>query len=62
MSGKGKMLLMDDEQIILDVTREVLNFLNYDVMFAKEGRLQLTSTNKKKPPGRLLISSSLICR
>jgi CheY-like chemotaxis protein len=37
MSGKGKILLMDDEQIILDVTQEVLSFLGYDVMFAKEG-------------------------
>ena len=37
MTGKGKVLLMDDEQIILDVTLEVLKFLGYDVMFAKNG-------------------------
>jgi len=37
MTGKGKVLLMDDEQIILDVTLEVLKFLGYDVMFAKDG-------------------------
>jgi CheY-like chemotaxis protein len=37
MTGKGKILLMDDEQIILDVTQEVLKFLGYDVMFAQEG-------------------------
>jgi len=37
MAGKGKILLMDDEQIILDVTQEVLSFLGYDVMFAKDG-------------------------
>jgi len=37
MAGKGKILLMDDEQIILDVTHEVLSFLGYDVMFAKDG-------------------------
>ena len=30
MAGKGKVLLMDDEQIILDVTLEVLRFLEYD--------------------------------
>lgn len=28
---------MDDEQIILDVTHEVLKFLGYDVMFAQDG-------------------------
>lgn len=37
MTSKGKVLLMDDEQIILDVTLEVLKFLGYDVMFAKDG-------------------------
>ena len=37
MPGKAKILLMDDEQIILDMTRDVLDFLNYDVMFAKDG-------------------------
>jgi CheY-like chemotaxis protein len=36
-SSKGKVLLMDDEQIILDVTREVLQFLGYDVLFARDG-------------------------
>jgi CheY-like chemotaxis protein len=37
MTSKGKVLLMDDEQIILDVTLEVLKFLGYSVMFAREG-------------------------
>ncbi len=37
MAGKRKILLMDDEQIILDVTNEVLTFLGYDVSFAKDG-------------------------
>jgi CheY-like chemotaxis protein len=37
MAGKGKVLLMDDEQIILDVTLEVLKFLGYEVMFAQNG-------------------------
>jgi CheY-like chemotaxis protein len=37
MVSKGKILLMDDEQVILDVTDEVLKFLGYDAMFAKEG-------------------------
>jgi CheY-like chemotaxis protein len=37
MASNGKILLMDDEQIILDVTLEVLRFLGYDVLFAKDG-------------------------
>lgn len=37
MASKGKVLLMDDEQIILDVTNEVLKFLGYEVMFARDG-------------------------
>jgi len=41
MAGKGKILLMDDEQIILDVTQEVLAFLGYDVVFARDGQAAL---------------------
>jgi len=37
MTSNGKILLMDDEQIILDVTYEVLKFLGYEVMFARDG-------------------------
>lgn len=37
MTSKGRVLLMDDEQIILDVTLEVLKFLGYDVAFARDG-------------------------
>lgn len=41
MTSKGKILLMDDEQIILDVTREVFAFLGYDVEFARDGQAAL---------------------
>ena len=41
MTSKGKILLMDDEQIILDVTREVLAFLGYEVEFARDGQAAL---------------------
>lgn len=37
ITSKGKVLLMDDEQIILDVTLEVLQFLGYEVQFARDG-------------------------
>jgi CheY-like chemotaxis protein len=51
MAGKGKVLLMDDEQIILDVTLEVLRFLEYDVMFAREGTAALELYKHEKEAG-----------
>ena len=48
MANKRKILLMDDEQIILDVTREVLSFLGYDVMFAKDGSEAIDLYRKEK--------------
>jgi CheY-like chemotaxis protein len=49
--AKGKVLLMDDEQIILDVTNEVLKFLDYEVMFAKDGTVAIELYNKEKTAG-----------
>jgi CheY-like chemotaxis protein len=51
MASKGKVLLMDDEQIILDVTHEVLKFLGYDVMFAREGGAAIDLYKKEKLNG-----------
>jgi CheY-like chemotaxis protein len=51
MTGKGKILVMDDEQIILDVTQEVLNFLNYDGMFASDGQTAIDLYKKEKNAG-----------
>ncbi len=51
MSGKGKVLLMDDEQIILDVTGEILKFLNYDVMSARDGLAAIDLYKKEKAAG-----------
>ena len=51
MAGKGKVLLMDDEQIILDVTHEVLKFLNYDVMSARDGLTALDLYKQEKAAG-----------
>lgn len=51
MPGKGKILLMDDEQVILDMTREVLKFLDYDVMFAHEGSMAIDLYKKEKAAG-----------
>jgi len=51
MAGKGKILLMDDEQIILDVTLEVLKFLGYDALFAREGGQALELYRQEKAAG-----------
>jgi CheY-like chemotaxis protein len=51
MAGKGKILLMDDEQIILDVTLEVLTFLGYDVMFANDGLAAIELYKREKAAG-----------
>ena len=52
MAAKGKVLLMDDEQIILDVTLEVLNYLEYEVMFARDGDAALGLYRQEKEAGR----------
>ena len=51
MTSKGKVLLMDDEQIILDVTQEVLKFLGYEVMFAREGADAIELYKNEKSAG-----------
>jgi CheY-like chemotaxis protein len=51
MAGKGKVLLMDDEQIILDVTHEVLKFLKFDVVFARDGLAAIDLYKKEKTAG-----------
>jgi len=52
MTGKGKVLLMDDEDIILDVSKEVLRFLDYDAFFAKEGASAIQLYKQEKEAGR----------
>jgi CheY-like chemotaxis protein len=49
--AKGKVLLMDDEQIILDVTLEVLNYLEYEVRFARDGETALSLYKHEKEAG-----------
>jgi CheY-like chemotaxis protein len=51
MAGKGKVLLMDDEQVILDVTKEVLKFLKFDVVFVRDGQAAIDLYKKEKADG-----------
>ncbi len=63
MGSKGKVLLMDDEQVILDVTNEVLKFLGYDVVSAREGaaaiRLFEQEQNKGSPFDLIILDLSV---
>jgi CheY-like chemotaxis protein len=52
VAGKGKVLLVDDEEIILDVSREVLRFLGYDAAFAKEGGAAIEMYRQAKESGQ----------
>jgi CheY-like chemotaxis protein len=52
MGGKGKILLMDDEQVILDVIHEVLQFLGYDATFARDGVAAIEIYSREKTNGR----------
>ena len=55
MTVKGKVLRMDDEQIILDVTQEVLNFLGEAVMFAREGMAAIELYKREKEAAPLML-------
>ncbi len=37
MRGKGRILLMDDDEAILEVTRDVLEHLGYEAVFTRDG-------------------------
>jgi DNA-binding NtrC family response regulator len=51
MTSKGKVLFMDDEQIIVDMTRDVMKFLDYEVMFAEDGLAAIDLYKKEKSAG-----------
>lgn len=50
VSGKGKILLMDDDKAVLEVTGEMLRTIGYEVEFAKDGHeaIALYRENKEK--------------
>ena len=38
LPGKGRILVMDDEEIVWDIARNMLEYLGYDSLFAKDGQ------------------------
>jgi CheY-like chemotaxis protein len=51
VGGKGKILLMDDEEPVQDAAGEVLQYLGYDVETAKDGEEALFLYKKAKKEG-----------
>jgi len=49
--GKGKVLLMDDEEVVREVAGEMLNYLGYEVKFAREGTEAISLYKKAKEAG-----------
>lgn len=49
--ARGKILLMDDEQIIVDVMLEILRYLDYEVMVARDGAAALGLYKQEKEAG-----------
>ena len=49
--ARGKILLMDDEQVIVDVTLDVLRYLDYEVMFARDGAAAIGLYKQEKEAG-----------
>ncbi|HWP47936.1 MAG TPA: ATP-binding protein [Candidatus Limnocylindrales bacterium] len=49
---KGRILIMDDEEIVREANRRMLNYLGYDVEFAKEGTEAIELYQKTKESGK----------
>ncbi len=52
ITGKGKIMVMDDEEVIRDSLGEILTFLGYEVGFARDGEEAITIYKKAKDTGQ----------
>jgi len=52
LAGKGKVLVMDDEEIIKEVTSRMLDYLGYEVNFARDGAQALDLYKKARESGK----------
>jgi PAS domain S-box-containing protein len=51
VSGSGKILVMDDEEVVRDVAGEMLKQIGYEVEFARDGAEAIELYNKSKESG-----------
>lgn len=51
VSGKGRVLLMDDDEVIRELARDVLPLLGYDVTLARDGEEALVLYRQSKSDG-----------
>jgi nitrogen-specific signal transduction histidine kinase/CheY-like chemotaxis protein len=54
IQGKGRILVMDDEEIVRDVAREMLTHLGYEVIAVGDGEAALEAFRRSKEEGRPL--------
>jgi len=52
ISGKGKVLVMDDEEIVRDVLGKMLKYIGYEVDFAKDGAEAIELYKKTRESGK----------
>ncbi len=57
-AGKGKILIMDDEEIVKHVIGEMLKSVGYEVEFAEDGAKAICYTRRKKKLKNPLMQSS----
>ncbi|MEW5802815.1 MAG: PAS domain S-box protein [bacterium] len=51
LSGQGRILVMDDEQIVRDVARRMLEFIGYEVELARDGAEAIALYEKARKSG-----------
>jgi len=56
--GKGRILVMDDEEVIREALGAILNYLGYQVEFTKNGEEAIACTRKIKTQISRLMPSS----
>jgi CheY-like chemotaxis protein len=56
VSGAGKILVMDDEEVVRDVAGEMLKQIGYEVEFAKDGAEAIELYNRAKESGNAFIA------